>query len=128
MSSQADAERKRDFMRFELSEINAAKPYPGEDEDLSQKLSLLQNSEKIYRNLSETYVLLHEASPSAADDMGKSLYLLQEIKGFSDEINSFYEVLSDAYYKIEIYRRNRKFKDAIPFPGDPGRNRQPHRS
>jgi len=116
MSSQADAERKRDFMRFELSEINAAKPYPGEDEELSQKLNLLQNSEKIYRNLSEAYELLYEASPSATDGIGKSLHLLQEIKGFSDEINSYYEELSDTYYKIkDLSAEIRRFKDGISF-------------
>ncbi|HWQ79657.1 MAG TPA: DNA repair protein RecN [Anaerovoracaceae bacterium] len=116
LSSQADAERKRDFMRFELSEINGVKPYPGEDDELSQKLSLLQNSEKIYQNLSGAYGLLYETSPSAADGIGKSLRLLQEISGFSDEINGFCVELSDAYYKIEDQTTAiRKFKDGISF-------------
>ena len=115
-SSLTDAERKRDFMRFELSEINAANPYPGEDEELSQKLRLLQNSEKIYRNLSEAYELLYESSPSAIDGIGKSLHLLQDVKDFSDEIDSFYEELSDAYYKIEdLTAELRRFKDGISF-------------
>ncbi len=116
LSNQADAERKRDFMRFELSEINAAKPYPGEDEELSQKLNLLQNSEKIYQNLSCIYELLYEASPSAADGMGKSIHLLQEISSFSDEIKEIHEVLSDVYYKLEdVIAEIRKFRDGISF-------------
>lgn len=116
LSGQADAERKRDFMRFELSEINGAKPYPGEDDELSQRLALLQNSEKIYQNLSGVYELLYEASPSAVDGIGRSLRLLQEINGFSDEINRFHSELSDAYYKIEdLTTEIRKFKDGISF-------------
>jgi DNA repair protein RecN (Recombination protein N) len=116
LSSQADAERKRDFMRFELSEINAAKPYPGEDNELSQKLSLLQNSEKIYQNLSGAYELLYEASPSAVDGIGRSLRLLQEISGFSNEINALHSELSDAYYKIEdLTTEIRRLKDGISF-------------
>ena len=116
LSNQADAERKRDFMSFELSEINSAKPYAGEDDELSQKLNLLQNSEKIYQNLSSIYELLHESSPSATDGVGKSLHMLQEISSFSDEINVFHEGLSDVYYKIEdIISEIRRFKEGITF-------------
>ncbi|HML38700.1 MAG TPA: DNA repair protein RecN [Bacillota bacterium] len=116
LSGQADAERKRDFMRFELSEINGAKPYPGEDEELDQKLALLQNSEKIYQNLASAYEFLYEASPSAVDSIGKSLHLVQEISGLSDEISRFHDSLSDVYYKMEdLTTEVRKFKDGISF-------------
>ena len=116
LSNQAEAERKRDFMRFELSEINTAKPYPEEDEELSQKLNLLQNSEKIYQNLSSIYELLYETSPSAADGIGRSMHMLQEISGFSDQIDAFHEALSDAYYKIEdLTTEIRKYRDGISF-------------
>ncbi len=116
LSNQADAERKRDFMRFELSEITAAKPYAGEDEELSQKLNLLQNSEKIYQNLSSVYELLYDESPSASDSMGRSMHLLQEIGGFSDEISGFGDELSDLYYKMgDLISSIRKFRDGIYF-------------
>lgn len=116
LSGQAEAERKRDFMRFELSEINGANPYTGEDDELAQKLNLLQNSEKIYQNLSGIYELLYDSSPSAADGMGKSLHLLQEISSYSEEINGFHEELSDAYYKLEdLTTEIRRFRDGISF-------------
>ena len=116
LAGQAEAERKRDFMRFELTEINAAKPYSGEDEELAQKLNLLQNSEKIYQNLSGIYELLYDSSPSAADGLGKSLHLLQEIGSFSDEISGFHDELSDTYYKLEdLITEIRKFRDGISF-------------
>ena len=116
LSNQADAERKRDFMRFELNEINAAKPIIGEDDELTQKLNLLQNSEKIYQNLSGIYEGLYETSPSAAEKIGKSLHLLQEISVFSDEINGFHENLSDVYYKLEDFISEiRKYRDGISF-------------
>ena len=116
LSNQADAERKRDFMRFELSEIDAAKPNNAEDEELTQKLNLLQNSEKIYQSLSGIYELLYESSPSAADSLGKSLHILQEISDFSSEINAFQEQLSDVYYKLEDLTTDiRKFRDGISF-------------
>lgn len=116
LSNQAEAERKRDFMRFELSEIDGIKPYPGEDDELSQKLNLLQNSERIYQNLSSAYELLYEASPSASDAIGKGLNLLQEVSGFSNEIDAYSEELADIYYKMEDLSSGiRKLKDGISF-------------
>lgn len=116
LAGQAEAERKRDFMRFELSEINTAKPYAEEDEELAQKLNLLQNSERIYQNLSGIYEILYDSSPSTSDGMGKSLHLLQEISGFSEDISRFHDELSDAYYKLEdLITEIRKFRDSISF-------------
>ena len=114
--NQSDTERKRDFMRFELSEIQSAKPHTGEDEELSQKLNLLQNSEKIYQNLANVYEMLYETSPSALDAIGKSLHLLQEIGSYSDEISGFHEEFSDVFYKVEdLTSEIRKYKDSISF-------------
>jgi DNA repair protein RecN len=116
LSGQAEAERKRDFMRFELSEIDGSKLISGEDEELTQKLSLLQNSEKIYQNLSGAYELLYDDSPSASYGIGKSMHLLQELSGFSEEINRIHNELSDVYYKIEdLTSEIRKFKDSLSF-------------
>ncbi|MDD4565205.1 MAG: DNA repair protein RecN [Eubacteriales bacterium] len=116
LDSQADSERKRDFMRFELSEISQASPYPGEDEELSQKLTLLHNSEKIYNNLSNVYQVIYEASPSATDAIGKSLLLIQEISSFSNDINHFNEELSDIYYKTEdLSSEIRRYIESISF-------------
>lgn len=116
LSNQAEAERKRDFMRFELNEINAAKPYTGEDDELQQKLNLLQNSEKIFHNLSSVYEFLYESSPSSTEGIGKSIHLLQEISSFSSEINGLQEGLNDIFYKLEdLTSEVRKFKDGITF-------------
>ncbi|MDF2655103.1 MAG: hypothetical protein K0R19_1577 [Bacillota bacterium] len=115
-SNQADTERKRDFMRFELDEIEKAKPYLGEDKELSDKLNLLQNSERIYQNLSGAYDLLYASTPSSLEGLGKSLHLLQEISGFSPDILAFSDELSDAYYKLEdLTGEIRKYRDGIAF-------------
>lgn len=116
LNNQAEAERKRDFMKFELQEISSAKPYIGEDEELLQKLDLLQNSEKIYQNLSSVYELAYESSPSALDGLGRSLHLLQEIESFSTDIKQYADELSDSYYRLEdLMSGIRKFRDSISF-------------
>lgn len=116
IKNQADQERKKDFMRFELNEIQSANPYIGEDEELSQKILLLQNSEKIYGNLSEAYQILYEETPSAIEGLGKSLHLLQSISAYSDQISSIENNLSEAYYRLEdISTEIRKYKESITF-------------
>ena len=51
LAEASENQRKRDFMAFELDEIRKAELIPGEDAELEEKISLLQNSEKIYENL-----------------------------------------------------------------------------
>lgn len=114
--NEADAEKKRDFMKFELQEITTSKLYIGEDEELSQRLLLLQNSEKIYHNLSKTYEILYDSVPSTIENLGKSLHLIQEISDFSDEIKGLEESLSDSYFKLEdLTTEVRKYRDSISF-------------
>lgn len=116
LSGQAEAERKRDFMRFELQEITAANPYVGEDDELSQNLVLLQNSEKIYNNLSASYEVLYDGSPSIIESLGRSLQLLQEVSEYAVALKELEESLSDAYFKLEDTSTEiRKFKEGISF-------------
>lgn len=116
LTNQADAERKRDFMKFELQEIANTNPYPGEDDELNQKLIILQNSERIFNNLSKAYEILYGNSPSTTEDLGKSYHLMQEVSSYSDDLKSFEEALSDSYFKLEdIAKEIRIYKDNISF-------------
>ncbi len=93
--------RKQDFMHFELTEIDGANLQLGEDEEVSQKITMLQNGEKIAQNLSNSYELLFSEIPSASEYLGKSLKLLEEIASYSPDIYSVKEGLSECYYKLE---------------------------
>jgi len=111
--------RKRDFMRFELDEIEKSKLRPGEDAELSELIALLQNSEKIYQNLSAAYAMSFDESPSALDVLKKSLGLLQDISDYSAGISALSEELSDIYYKLaDIFSEIRNLRDKITFSQD----------
>lgn len=115
-SSVSDAARKRDFMSYELSEIQNSKLQPGEDEALEEQIRLMQNSEHIYQNLSEAYELIFSGSPSAMESMGKGMRLLSDIADFSSDISAFSETVSDSYYKLEdLAAELRHYRDAISF-------------
>ena len=74
--------RKRDFYRFEIDEIDKADPTPGEDETLADKISVLQNSEKIYEGIERTYTMLFEENPSVMDGLGAGLHALEGIAAY----------------------------------------------
>ena len=73
----AKDQRQRDFMEFELKEISDASLRPGEDAELEERISLLQNSETIYEGLSAAY----EASS------GEDFSILSSLKGVSSQLN-----------------------------------------
>lgn len=116
LSDEVEAKRKRDFMAFELEEITAAKTSIGEDEELSQSLALLQNSEKIFNNLSQSYEILYEQSPSVIEGLGKGMHLLQEISDYTSSLQDLGESLSDIYFRLEdLSNEVRRFRDEISF-------------
>ena len=108
--------RKRDFMRFELDEIKKAKLILNEDDELADKIALLQNSEKIYQNLSAAYATSYEASPSVIDGLKKSLDMLQNISEYSAGISILVDEFSDIFYRLEdLCGEIRNIRDKISF-------------
>lgn len=114
--SEKDAKRKRDFMQFELQEITSAQLSVGEDKELQERIVLLQNSERIYQNLSASYSLLYDSTPSSLDGIGKSMQNLDEVSSFSKDISEYTELLSDCYYKLEdLSSQIRRYLDSMSF-------------
>ncbi|MDD2215740.1 MAG: DNA repair protein RecN [Eubacteriales bacterium] len=116
IKNQVDSERKRDFMKFELEEIQNAKLIPDEDTELKERLLYLQNSELIFEHLSTVYELLYQQTSSCQDNLSKSVQQIQEIQSFSNEIPPLTKELSDCYYKLEALQPEiRKVRDSITF-------------
>jgi DNA repair protein RecN (Recombination protein N) len=79
----AGGERMRrerlDLLRFELSEIDAARLVAGEEAALRAERDVLRNAEAIRRALGTAFSLLSEEEGAAVDRLAKSRSLLQEI-------------------------------------------------
>jgi len=119
IASASDNQRKRDFMAFELNEIVQAKLSPGEDTALEEEILSLQNSEKIYGNLSIAYETIYGASPSVLEALAKVQNQLQEISPYSKPVAGLLSEFDDAYYKLEdISREIRNIREDITFEPD----------
>ncbi len=114
----ADAERlrKRDFMRFECEEIEKAAPRLGEDEELKEHITLMQNSEKIYAVFSEACEIASESDNSA---MSALSYIMRQCESLADinaDFRALSEELSDIYYRFEdVAHTIRAHRDATAF-------------
>lgn len=97
MADAARDKRQRDFMQFELEELQAAKLVVGEDKALDEQISLLRNSEKIYENLAGAYQM-------ASDDETSVLYMLKHISDLVGETASYSQKLLELSKRLnEIY-------------------------
>lgn len=101
LSGFAEKQRKKDFMAFELAEIDDADLKPGEDTELENRISLLQNSEKIYTALESAYDISYNSEQSASYALSKVLALIQDISQYSPELKSLDDKISDIYYSLE---------------------------
>ena len=116
LSLEKENARKKDFYRFEVSEIENAVLKPGEDSELSQRIFFLQNSEKIFENIEKTYSLLQGETPSIMDGMGACMRALEDISSCSEELGTVSQEISDIYYRLQDLAGNlRSIRESVNF-------------
>ena len=116
LSKERDNAKKLDFYRFEQSEILNAELTPGEDDALAERISLLQNSEKIFAGIETAYGNLNDGDTAAMAVLGNGLHALQSISGYSGEIKEIAEEFADMYYRFEdISASLRTIREKITF-------------
>lgn len=71
------------------------------DTELENRISLLQNSEKIYTALESAYDISYNSEQSASYALSKVLALIQDISQYSPELKSLDDRISDIYYSLE---------------------------
>lgn len=116
MQNAADADKKRDFMKFQLEEIRAAKLTPGEDAELSERITLLQNSEKLHRILSGAYETIYDGEPSAIDMLENISRDIEAIGSYKASISDLSERISSLCYELDdIAHEIRSERDDMVF-------------
>jgi DNA repair protein RecN (Recombination protein N) len=83
----ADAERRADYLRFVLEEIEAVDPQPGEDDELERRLPALTHAEKLTASAHEAADRLR-GEEGAADAIGVALDALQRVAGLDPALDA----------------------------------------
>lgn len=116
LSLEKENARKKDFYRFEADEIKNAALKLGEDEELSQRVFFLQNSEKIYENIEKSYAVLYDETPSVTDSMGMCMHSLEDISSCSEELRAISDEFNDIYYRLQdLSGEIRSIRESITF-------------
>ncbi|MDY2960267.1 MAG: DNA repair protein RecN [Hornefia sp.] len=116
LSKEKENRKKADFYRFEMEEIEKAKLREGEDKELSERISLLQNSEKIFQGLEQAYQSLDGDGNSVMCGLGYAKSALSSVAAYSKELSDISREAEDAYYilqnvisKVSALRENQDF-------------------
>ena len=108
--------RQKELLAFEVSEIDSAGLQPGEDEELEERISLMQNSESILSALSDAHEKLFGGDYSAVSLLGSAMSQLENVSAYSREISELSERVSGAYYDLEdASRQLRSLRDGVSF-------------
>lgn len=69
LKGERDRARRLDILKYQLGEIDAVNPKPGEDTALAEEAEILRNVEKLKHGAMAAYSLLYEGRESAAVDI-----------------------------------------------------------
>ncbi len=97
---------KKDFYEFQAREIDEINPKPNELEDITTRLNILENSEKLYEATSRIYEMLYESDSAVYDQMIKIRNMLDDL-GRIDKI--FLEMKKEASTVTSVVDELAKF-------------------
>lgn len=77
---------KRDYLRFQIEEIDNVSPASDEDSRLEEERTRLENSEKFSSSLRSATGLLYEGEGSAVDSLKRAASRLEEVSGLDSSL------------------------------------------
>jgi DNA repair protein RecN (Recombination protein N) len=95
-----------DLLRFQASEIDAAKPRAGEEVELRAERDVLRNAEAITRALGTAVSLLFEEEGSAVEQTAKARALLAEIEAWEPQAAAWGAELEEARIRLSETARS----------------------
>lgn len=88
-------ERELSFARFEVDEIEKAKPVPGELEELESSLRKMENSGKVKEGLARVLQLLKEDDSSCENSLNRALREMSGLSSLDDDMAELEERMAD---------------------------------
>jgi len=95
-----ERERRKDILLYQIEEIEKANITIGEDEEIEQKLQLLDSAEKIKESLSYVLGLISNSDKGAVSQINDAYRQLNSLSNI-EKINELQERLGNAKYEVE---------------------------
>ena len=94
------ASRMDEYVRA-VEEIEKVSPEPGEDENISARLRVLESAEKIYKYVDESYEKLYGGNNNAIALLSDSVYAVERAGGYDENILRILPMLNEALINME---------------------------
>ncbi len=119
--SKRDAlKEKRELYSFQIKEIDAIDPQPGEIDQLESELKILENAEKLYEVTMKLYELLYDSESSIHDQLVVVRNQLEDLSGIDRSFEPLKEESESAKAVVDdITRFVQSYSSKIDF--NPGR-------
>lgn len=99
--------REQSLAEFELQEIEAAKPVPGEDEELEKSYRLMVNGKRILEGLTESYRYTGgDFESGAGAELGRALKALRSVSAYDGRLEELEGQLTEIDSLLADYNRD----------------------
>lgn len=102
LKKKSEIEQQKDFMQFQLDELEQAKlSDPNEDKAIDESLSTLKNTEKIYTAINNSFLALYKDNSSAYENLSTAIHALENICKISPKFESLLNNMISIQANIE---------------------------
>lgn len=91
-------DESRDFYEYQLKELQGLNLTPGEEEEIEEKISLLQNYDKVYSLSQEANEIIHTDFLDKLYDLN---HLLKDLSKYQSKYSEVTETIDNHYYELD---------------------------
>ena len=118
-TDEQEKSRRLDMLSFQIDEIESASLAVGEDDELFERKTVLENAGKISENAQRAYAYLFEGDDrqkSANDILWDGINELSQISEYDGELKKLFDEINDIGYEFSDKMRTlRKYIDTLTF-------------
>jgi DNA repair protein RecN (Recombination protein N) len=96
-----ERERRIDFLQYQIREIDEFDLRPSEEKELTEKLQVLRNAERILTLAQEAYAMLYESENSISDRIGQVMGRINDLASLDNRTQDLAEQGEELKYRIE---------------------------
>lgn len=97
---ESELRREREFLKFQIEEIDRVAPEPGEDERLENERRVLENAEKLHEATAALFEMLYEADGAVNDMLVRARNELRDLSRIDGEFSQTADELSSAQISV----------------------------
>jgi len=114
LKSEDETAQQKDFLTFQIDEIQNARLSPDEDEELRQERDRLANAEKLAEIIQQSLIILEgggEETPAAGEMLGQLVHLFRQLSridasksSLQEQVESSVTVLNEVAAELQDYQ------------------------